>query len=150
MSFKKKFKIDKLNKKLRLEDSAHIILNERVTKIMRQIDKYFKNESTENLHELRIAFRKFRYVLEIFYDCLSPKSFKHVYNQAKDMQDLIGTARDLDVLEIKIKATAEEINQNVPEYFYEKISVEKNAARQNIKLELIKFISDKEINKLLV
>ena len=150
MSFKKKFKIKGLNKRLRLEESALIILKERMIEIMRYIDVYFKDDSTENLHIMRITFRKFRYVLEIFYDCLPPKLFKHVYNYCKDMQDLIGIARDLDVLELKIKATASEINQNVPGFFYEKIENEKKLARQNIKLELIKFIADKEINKLII
>jgi CHAD domain-containing protein len=150
MSFKKKFKISKLDKKLRLEESVYIVLGDRLNQIIKQIDRYFKEDSTENLHEMRISFRKFRYVFEIFYDCLPPKLFKHVYTIAKDMQDLIGTARDLDVLEMKIKLTAEEINQQVPEYFFEKIENEKIIAKQNIKMELIKFISDKEINKLLV
>ena len=150
MSFKKKFKIEGLNKRLRLEESAKIILSERMNYIMSRVDKYFKDDSTENLHEMRITFRKFRYVLEIFYDCLPPKMFKHVYNYCKEMQDMIGTARDLDVLEMKIKTTAAEINQNVPTYFYEKIEYEKKIARQNIKLELIKFIADKEINKLII
>jgi CHAD domain-containing protein len=149
MSFIKIFKIKNLDKKAKLEESAEIILNDRLQKIMKEIDKYFKDDSTNNLHRMRISFRRFRYVLEIFYGCLPSKLFKHIYRMTKELQDMIGIARDLDVMEVKIQSTALELKQKVPKYFLEKFKKEKLAARQNIKLELIKFISDKDINKLL-
>jgi len=150
MSFIKRFKIKYLDKKARFDESAVLVLNDRLLKIMKEIDKYFKDDSSNNLHSMRLAFRRFRYVLEIFYECIPPKLFKRVYSIAEEMQDLIGTARDLDVMEQKIQATAVELKQKAPMYLVKKIEKEKSAAKQNIKLELIKFISDKDINKLVI
>jgi CHAD domain-containing protein len=147
MSFRKKFIIPDLNKKLRLEEAAEIIVRNKLGLIRSEIDRYFKNDSTENLHSLRIAFRRLRYSLELFYDCFPAKTFKKTLTLLKDLQDLLGKARDIDVLISSLKSLEEEINLNIPELLYEKTGEENNKLRQNIKSELIKFIDSKEINK---
>jgi CHAD domain-containing protein len=149
MSFKKDFKIKGLDKKARFSETAAIVLNHKLQRLAREIDRFFKDDSTKNLHIMRIAFRRFRYILELYCDCLPPRLFKHVCILTKDLQDLIGIARDLDVMEEKILMTSKEIKQKIPKYFIERIQKEKIVARQNIKLELIKFISNKDINKLI-
>ena len=66
------------------------------------------------------------------------------------MHDLLGQARDLDVLEQKFRLTEAEINQKLPESFYEKINKDKDKIRNQVKMELINFIGDKDINKFLL
>ena len=150
MSFKKKFKIKGLDRKLKYSTAAEIILDGKLREINKRVDKYFKNDSLENLHVMRIAFRRFRYVLELFYDCVEPKLFKKVYILTKNIQDLLGEVRDLDVLEQKMKLTETEVNQRLPDFFFEKIHNERNDISNKIKMELINFISDNDINKFLI
>jgi CHAD domain-containing protein len=150
MSFVKKFEMEGLHKETKLEEAATIVLGYKLKHVMKEINKYIKDDSTKNLHTMRIAFRKVRYVLEIFYVCFQPKFFKRIYSLVKELQDLIGTARDYDVLEVKLQTTAREIEQKIPRPILDKFEKEKLAARQNIKLELIKFISNKDIKKLIL
>ena len=150
MSSKNKFKIKGLDRKLKYSTAAKIILDSKLREINKRVDKYFKNDSLENLHSTRLAFRRFRYVLELFYDCIEPKLFKRVYLHSKQMHDLLGQARDLDVLEQKFRLTEAEINQKLPESFYEKINKDKDKIRNQVKMELINFIGDKDINKFLL
>ena len=150
MTSRKKLNIKGIKKDLYFSDAGHIILSEKLKEVFRLINIFFKDDKPENLHELRIAIRRFRYVMEIFYNCYSYKLFKNVYQQAKSMQDLIGEGRDLDVLEIKIRNISKEYKTEIPKNFYAKIAAEKIGIRQIIKLELIKFMEDKNVNKFIL
>lgn len=150
MSFKKKFKIKGLENKLKYSVAAEIIIDSKLREINKRVDRYFKNDSLDNLHNTRLAFRRFRYVLELFYDCIEPKLFKRVYLYAKQMHDLLGQARDLDVLEQKFRLTETEVNQKLPESYYEKINKDKDQIRHHLKMELINFIANEDINKFLL
>lgn len=150
MASKKRFKIPGLNINSKYKSASSLVIKEKLRQIFKEIDKFFIDDSTENLHSLRIAFRRFRYVLEIFQQCVETKLFDEVYNLAKNMQDLIGEGRDLDVMEIKVGLLEKETNKKVPKYFYKKIYEEKNKIRRNIKTELINFMINKEINKILL
>ncbi|MEW6508413.1 MAG: CHAD domain-containing protein [Bacteroidota bacterium] len=149
MNGKKKFKIPGLNINGKYKSAAPFILQEKLKQIFKETDRFFTDDSTDNLHSLRISFRRFRYVMEIFQPCLDTKIFNEVYNLAKKMQDVIGEGRDLDVLEIKVKMIENEINKKIPNYFFEKLILDKNKIRRNIKTELINFMINKEINRIL-
>ncbi len=129
------------------KDAGYLILDNKLQDVFQKINDYFQNDSIENLHSLRISIRRFRYVMEIFNDCYPRKLFKTVYESAKALQDVIGEGRDLDVLELKVKDIENEIKARIPKYFFKKIEKEKISIKQNIKLELIKFINDKDVNK---
>ena len=150
MSFKNKFKIKGLDRKQKYSTAAKIIIDSKLRVINKKVNRYFNNDSLENLHDTRLAFRRFRYVLELFYDCIEPKLYKRVYEYSKQMHGLLGQARDLDVLEQKFRLTEAEINQKLPESFYEKINKDKDKIRNQVKMELINFIADKDINKFLL
>jgi CHAD domain-containing protein len=150
MSNKKRYKIPGLNINGKYKTASSFVIQEKLRQIFKEIDKFFIDDSTENLHSLRIAFRRFRYVMEIFQSCLDSKMFDEVYNLAKNMQDLIGEGRDLDVMEIKVGLLEWETNKKIPKYFYKKIYEEKNKIRRHIKTESINFMLNKEINKILI
>jgi CHAD domain-containing protein len=150
MSFKKKFYIEGLEKKLKYSSAAKIIISSKLREINNKVDRYFKNDSLDNLHVTRLAFRRFRYALELFYDCIEPKLFKRIYLYTKQIHDLLGQARDLDVLEQKFRLAETEINQKLPESLYEKINIDKDKIRHQVKIELINFIADEDINKFLL
>lgn len=148
MSLKKKYSIPGLNINSKYKTASATVLNEKLKQVSNEIDKFFKNDSTENLHSLRIAFRRLRYVMEIFQTCLNPGMFKYIYNLSKKMQDLIGEGRDLDVMEIKVRQIEKDLCKKIPEHFYHKISEDRRIIRQIIKTELINFIIDKDVNSL--
>ena len=75
---------------------------------------------------------------------------KRVYLYSKQIHDLLGQARDLDVLEQKFRLTETEVNQKLPESYYEKINNDKDKIRHQVKIELINFIADEDINKFLL
>lgn len=131
-------------------ETAKIVLSAKLKDVFECINKYFIDDSTENLHILRIAVRRFRYVMEIFYSCYDSKLFKKVYRYSKELQDLIGEGRDLDVLEIKVSGIEKEIRVKIPKYFYKKIENDKITVNQKIKLELIKFMNNKNVNKFIL
>lgn len=85
--------------------------------------------------------------MEVFQDCIDPKLFKEIYNQAKKLQDLIGEGRDLDVMEIKIGLLENKLKKKILDIIYQNISEEKIKIRRFIKTELINFIVDKDINR---
>lgn len=143
----KKFKIPGLNVNSKYKSAAPLVLNEKLRQIYKEIDNFFIDDSTENLHSLRIAFRRFRYVMEVFQECIEPNLFKEIYNQAKRLQDLIGEGRDLDVMEIRIGLLGNKLKKKIPDYIYQNISEEKLKIRRFIKTELINFIVDKDINR---
>ncbi|MBM4172397.1 MAG: CHAD domain-containing protein [Ignavibacteria bacterium] len=150
MTINKKFKIPELKIKSTYKKSAPVVLNNKLKNIFNEVDRYCDNDSIENLHSLRIAFRRFRYVMEIFYECFDKDLFQYMYNYVKDLQDLIGEGRDLDILEIKFKETEKELDKKIPIFFYNKLKKEKGKIRQTIRMELIKFIIDKEVNKFIL
>lgn len=130
--------------------AAKVILSAKLQDVFDLINQYFADDSTENLHILRIAVRRFRYVMEIFYPCFDSALFKKVYKNAKDLQDLIGEGRDLDVLGIKVAGIEKEINTKIPRSFYKRIRDEKATVNQKIKLELIRFMNNKNVKKFLI
>lgn len=150
MSFEKKFKVPGLNINSKYKTASAFVLNEKLNQIYKEIDKFFNDDSSENLHSLRIAFRRLRYVMEIFQECINPDLFKYIYKLSKNMQDLIGEGRDLDVMEIRVRQMEKETNKKIPDYFYKRISEDGRKIRQTIKAELINFIIDREVNSLLI
>lgn len=146
----KKWNIKGLRNNLRFSDSAPIILSSKLRKVMRLIDKYFKNDSSENLHDLRIAVRRFRYSMELFYDCFNHKRLFFVYEKSKILQDLLGECRDLDVLSEEIKNIESGIESNLPPDLFLKIEEDRIKKREIIKGELLKFKSNKSVNKFLI
>ena len=150
MARDKKFKIAGLKSKESFSDAAKLILKHKLKIIFNEISGYQENNSPENLHSLRIALRRFRYNLEIFYSCIKPKLFNRVYDYVQNTQDIIGELRDLDVLIEKIRNLENEIGINVPESFVENISKERSRLRTIIQMELTAFKINEDLKKLLI
>ncbi len=147
MSPKTKYKINGLKKSQNICTAGVYILDQKIRAVFSCIDDFFENDSTENLHNLRISIRRFRYILEIFYDCVDEKLYNKVLNHCKKMQDLVGEGRDLDVLAPNIKNITKDYRMIIPQIFFSKIEDERVEIRRKIKLELIKFKSSKNVNK---
>jgi CHAD domain-containing protein len=145
----KKWKIPGLKPKHAYCEGAVYVIIAKLSEIYKLIDMFFENDSDEVLHDLRIAVRKLRYNMEIFGNCFDKKSFFKVYKLLKNLQDLIGEGRDLDVMREKVESIGKEINAEIPQHFFDKIDSDRIIMRQKIKTELLKFKSDKKVLKYL-
>ncbi|MCX7876310.1 MAG: CHAD domain-containing protein [Melioribacteraceae bacterium] len=139
MNNKNKFYIKNLDINKKYYKCSYIVLENKLKIVLKLVKKYLKEESIENLHQLRIAVRKLRYVMEIFSGCYNKKEFIKAYKKVKFLQDELGKGRDYDVLIEKLKSL-NEINFNT---IKEKFEIEKENIRQTIKKELIKFVEEK-------
>jgi exopolyphosphatase/pppGpp-phosphohydrolase len=74
------------------------MLHERVKKLLEWQDEVLKNEDSESVHKMRVATRRLRATLDAYESCCQSGKFKKVYRQVKQMADLLGTARDTDVM----------------------------------------------------
>jgi CHAD domain-containing protein len=146
----KKYLVKGLRKNTDLENASKILLDEKLKNVFIVVDKFLENDSEKNLHQLRIALRRFRYLLESLYLCLDDKLFSSVLRKTKDMLDSLGEGRDQDVLVIKLHEIAEKHKFVNSGEILKILDSNKGETRQRIKLELIKFICDENINKFFI
>src|SRR6266700_3777661 len=87
------------------------MLRERVEKLLDWRDEVLRNEDIEAVHKMRVATRRLRATLDAFETCCEPEQFKRVYRRIKKMADLLGSARDTDVMIQGLRAQIEQISE---------------------------------------
>jgi CHAD domain-containing protein len=87
------FKIDGTNPLVR--DSVPALVYSRYAAV-RAYESIISIATIDQLHALRIEFKKFRYTLEYFKEVLG-KNISNAINEIKDMQDHLGELHDADV-----------------------------------------------------
>ena len=126
-------------------ESAFIVLKHKFNVSRKKARIFLDDPTVENLHSLRISIRRLRYSLEIFEVCFSRDSFRKNISYLKSLQDLIGIGRDLDVLKDEVNNIALEGKTVVPVQFFDALDKKKEKALHEIKLELLKFLHNKNI-----
>ncbi|HEU5230213.1 MAG TPA: CHAD domain-containing protein [Ktedonobacteraceae bacterium] len=79
-------------------ESGRRMLEERAHKMMSWRDEVLKHEDIEAVHKMRVASRRLRAVLDAYESVCEPKRFKKVYRRVKKLADVLGQARDTDVM----------------------------------------------------
>jgi hypothetical protein len=79
-------------------DSGKRMLTERIDKLLDWPDEILRHEDFEAVHKMRVASRRLRATLDAFETCCEPKQFKKTYRDIKKIADLLGEARDTDVM----------------------------------------------------
>jgi exopolyphosphatase/pppGpp-phosphohydrolase len=79
-------------------EAGQRMLHERIEKLLEWPGEVLKNDDIESIHKMRVASRRLRATLDAFEPCCKPKQFKSAYRHVKEMADLLGTARDTDVM----------------------------------------------------
>lgn len=128
-------------------ESAAIILKKKYNDVRKKAERFFEESSVENLHSLRISIRRLRYSLENFEVCYNKKLFKKNIEYLKSLQDVIGLGRDLDMLREHLDGLADECSLRIPEDLNECIEKKKGKNLQEIKLELLKFLHNKDVRQ---
>ena len=78
--------------------SGNRLLRERAKKLFEWRDDVLKNEDIEAVHKMRVASRRLRATLDAYQPCCEPKQFKKVYKTVQHIADMLGRARDTDVM----------------------------------------------------
>ena len=140
---KRKWEIEKLKDSKQLKKSANLVLKNRIESLLSYTDKYFKNQTVENLHDVRIALRRVRYSMELFIVCYDKKVFLKFYNKVQSLQDLSGAVRDVDISTENINTLIAENQIKIDLEFLNKTSEKKNQLEEKFKLDLMKFTLNK-------
>ena len=90
--------------------SGRRLLHDRTKKMLAWHKDVLKHEDIEAVHKMRVASRRLRAVLDAYESICDPKPFKKIYRRVKDLADLLGTARDTDVM---IEHLREQFGQSV-------------------------------------
>lgn len=143
----KRFVVKGLKKNSDLQSASAVMLDEKMKNVFLLVDKFFEDDSEKNLHQLRIALRRFRYLLETLYICVDDKLFTTVLKKTKHILDELGEGRDQDVLAIRLKEIAKEKKAACSKEIINLLKNKQIETRQQIKVELIKYICDKNVNR---
>ncbi len=142
---KKNHIVPGLTKKSDLYSTARIVLDIKLFNLITAINLFFKNESVENLHSVRIALRRVRYSLEIFTLCFNKKKYISFYKKLERLQDLSGSARDLDVLTDNMIKLQTEEKIKISNKIFSSIEMNKKILNDKLKLELMEFLHGKTL-----
>jgi len=80
-----------------LADNARRIVRTRLDEVHRFVPKALDPARVEDLHDMRIAAKRLRYVLEVTAHCFGPYA-DTARKRTKELQDVIGEIHDCDVL----------------------------------------------------
>lgn len=77
-----------------IEETAKKVLKNLHTKIVKKINALDKEFSIKKLHKIRIAFKKFRYLLEEFQHIFGEEKIEKMIEKGKKLQTLLGDFND--------------------------------------------------------
>src|SRR5437667_1502455 len=89
--------------------SGRRLLQERTQKMLEWPEEVLKHEDVEAVHKMRVAIRRLRATLDAYQSICEPKSFKKIYRQVTQIADVLGAARDTDVMLINLHAQLEQV-----------------------------------------
>jgi CHAD domain-containing protein len=148
MSYRKKFRIPKLKPNRLFADSQKPVIAHYLNRVLRHCDRYQKNESAENLHNLRIALRRFRYVLELYAATMKPARFTEVYEISVNLQNILGDRRDVDVMHARLLSIYTIAGSELPALITADLEQSKALLNTQIEKTLAEFVRHKQIQKL--
>lgn len=78
-------------------DAARRVLGVRAPEFLSYVEPATEGDDIEHLHDLRVAGRRLRAVLEVFEGAFPGKRHQKLLREVKEAVDPLGDARDLDV-----------------------------------------------------
>jgi hypothetical protein len=94
-----------------LADNAERIVAVRLDEVCSFTPAVFDPAKVEELHDMRIAAKRLRYVLEVTGDLFGPYADK-AGKRTKELQDLLGEIHDCDVLVPRVEALLADLREN--------------------------------------
>jgi CHAD domain-containing protein len=93
----KAWEVPRLRGDARFRDAAGRVILTRWTEMMSYREGTLLGEDIEELHAMRVSSRRLRAAMDAFEGAFPRKSFKGYLTQVKEITDVLGDARDLDV-----------------------------------------------------
>lgn len=97
-------------------DLARHRINKRYRRVVKSGKKILENTEDEQLHALRIACKKLRYLMEFFASLFPPDEISALIKQLKKLQDNLGDFNDVCVQEEYLLRVADELPVEEPGY----------------------------------
>ena len=92
--------------------SAYNVLLKRLHAMLSWSEEVKKHEDIEAVHKMRVASRRLRAALDAYQSCCDPELFTKVYRQVKQAANLLGEARDADVMLQYLYEQLESLNED--------------------------------------
>ena len=93
-------------------DAAGRVILTRWREMMSYRDGTLLGEDIEELHAMRVSSRRLRAAMDAFEGAFPTKSFRPLLRQVKEITDVLGEARDLDVAVERLTATLAEMGRD--------------------------------------
>ncbi|MFO1526828.1 MAG: CHAD domain-containing protein [Turneriella sp.] len=148
MSYRKKFAIKHLRQDEIFSDTAIPVLAHYYGRMGKRIHTYLREMNDENLHSLRIALRRFRYVLELYCPSVKPNRFTEVYELTVDLQNILGERRDIDVMRDKLGEISAKTGNALPTEIVHELDTKRAQLDTLIPAKLEQFVANKQVHKL--
>jgi len=91
---------------------ADKVISKRYNSILKSGMKIDDNSPDELLHQLRIEFKKLRYLIEFFKSLFLPELTDRILKRMKHLQDVLGVYNDLSVQQAFLKNTTQAISDD--------------------------------------
>jgi CHAD domain-containing protein len=122
-----------LHAELSYRDAAALTVSVRTQELFDHAGGVLDTSEIERVHDMRVATRRLRAVLEIYEPCFSRKALRDVLGDVKALADALGERRDPDVhlAQLEEFATAvKEADRPGVEVFAERVRAEQGAANE--------------------
>src|SRR4051794_18387514 len=90
--------IDGLHARMPFAEAAAATVGVRAEELFEHSANVLDTSDIERVHDMRVASRRLRAVLEIYAPCFPNAQFKPLLREVKDLADALGERRDPDVL----------------------------------------------------
>jgi CHAD domain-containing protein len=90
--------IEGLHASMPFAEAAAATVAVRAEELFEQSENVLDTADIERVHDMRVASRRLRAVLEIYAPCFPTAQFKPILREVKDLADALGERRDPDVL----------------------------------------------------
>jgi hypothetical protein len=101
-------RVKKLAPDMRLDDAIERIVSVRLDELCSFMPRAADPDEVAALHDMRIAAKRLRYVLELTAFCFGPYA-ERAAKRAKELQDLIGEIHDCDVTLPRVRRLRREL-----------------------------------------
>jgi hypothetical protein len=102
-------KVKKLDPEERFDENAARIVRTRLDELRSFVPQAFAPDAAKAQHDMRIAAKRLRYVLEVTGFCFG-KPAGTARKRARDLQDLLGEIHDCDVMLPRVQAEIERLH----------------------------------------
>lgn len=105
-------KVPGLEADTRFGDVAAASVEVRAAELFEQADGVLDTGDIERVHDMRVATRRLRAVLEVFARCFPKKEHRQLLREVKDLADALGERRDPDVAIASLERVAAELGED--------------------------------------